>query len=223
MAWTSISPIGSLSVKANRTTMNGNTTYIETTMGNTVAGTVTAGTKDHFWNVSSNLDGHHRFVRSPKFEAPAGTAANPVVGTGMNGVQYIRLVNSDVGRVECFYRNADAAVGNYPGIYQTSPSFQAGTAAVTSSYSSLGDAIPKNVYGEIFMFVDDNVAGSLRVQTGIFKSSSGTIQTAAVKLRSFNGDDIENLQFDSTGLQLQVKSVDGPSTNWKFRITYRAI
>ncbi len=223
MAWTSISPVGSISVKANRSTMAGNTTYIETTMGNTAAGTVSASTKDHFWNVSSNLDGHHRFVRSPKFESPAGTQNDPDVGTGMDGVQYIRRVNSDVGRIECFYRNSQ-------GIYQTSPSFLTGSVSMPTSQSTYTTvvAVPKNVYGDIFMYT--TALGNKSVAKGFFRSNGSTVEAWALEYipEGQNGGDTA-LKFangsDAVGLNILGRRFSGVSgtQTYNYRITYRAL
>ena len=89
MPWNSTWPVGSISVKANRVVGQQNTTYIETTMGNSIVGTNTTATRDHFWNVGTNEDGRHRFIQSPKFTV-GGNPADPVLGTGMDGVRYIK-------------------------------------------------------------------------------------------------------------------------------------
>lgn len=109
MPWNSTSPIGSISVKANRTTMNQNTTYTETTMGNSAIGTNTVTTRDHFWNVGANEDGRHRFIQSPAFTV-GGLPTDPVVGIGMDGVSFIKLLTAIQSTaqqdVQPFYRNA---------------------------------------------------------------------------------------------------------------------
>ena len=108
MPWNSLSPIGSISVRANRTTMNQNTTYIETTMGNSIVGSNLVTTRDHFWNVGANEDGRHRFIQSPGFTVGAAPA-DPVIGTGMDAVSYVKLLSSVVSTaqqdVQPFYRN----------------------------------------------------------------------------------------------------------------------
>jgi len=221
MAWTSVSPVGSQSVKANRPAMAANTVYIETTMGNVAAGTNTASTPDHFWNISSALDGHHRHIRSPKFEKPAGTAADPAIGTGMDGVQYIKLVNSDVARVECFYRNSQ-------GIYQTSPSYITGTFSSSSAYTNVGaTAIPINCYGEIFCIAD----GGTRkyVQKGYFFSDTTKTYTFASREKVQGTSEGYFLEFangsDSTNLFIRAKR-GGVTSNadgtWTYFITFRS-
>src|SRR5690349_2957761 len=112
MPWNSNAPLGSVSVKANRTKLQENTTYIETTMGNTAVGINNSSVRDHFWNVGADEDGRHRFMQSPAF-TEGGVDSDPVIGTGMDAVEYVKVTN---GRAERFHRNAE-------GIYQHVPSF----------------------------------------------------------------------------------------------------
>lgn len=111
MTWNAVSPNGALSVKANELPMQQNTTYIETKMGNSIVGTNTASTRDHFWNVGSNEDGRHRFIQSPAFTVGA-LPTNPVLGTGMDSVFYSKLKvvaeSSSQQDVQPFFRNASA-------------------------------------------------------------------------------------------------------------------
>ena len=91
--------------------MNQNTTYIETTMGNSAVGTNGVTTRDHFWNVGSNEDGRHRFIQSPAFTV-GGLPADPVLGTGMDSVAFSKLltVTESVAQqdIQPFFRNASA-------------------------------------------------------------------------------------------------------------------
>ena len=109
MPWNSTSPLGSVSVKANKAPMQQNTTYIETTMGNSVVGTNAVTTRDHFWNVGTNEDGRHRFIQSPAFTV-GGLPTDPVVGTGMDAVTYSKTKTSTESTaqqdVQLFFRNA---------------------------------------------------------------------------------------------------------------------
>ena len=111
MPWNTVAPLGTVSVKANRTILQQNTTYIETTMGNSVVGTNAVTTRDHFWNVGSDEDGRHRFIQSPAFTV-GGLPVDPVVGTGMDSVAYskLKLAAEAVAQqdVQPFYRNASA-------------------------------------------------------------------------------------------------------------------
>jgi len=113
MPWNSTAPVGSISVKANRTILQQNTTYIETTMGTSIVGTNTVTTRDHFWNVGSDEDGRHRFMQSPAFTV-GGLPVDPVVGTGMDSVMYskLKLAAEAVAQqdVQPFFRNASAVM-----------------------------------------------------------------------------------------------------------------
>lgn len=210
MSWNAASPDGAISVRANRTQMNNNNTYIQTTMGNSVVGTNTVNTRDHFWNVGSNEDGRHRFIQSPKFTV-GGLAADPVLGTGMNSVLYAKETSS---RVEWFHRNAE-------GIYQFIPSLLSGTKNVTDTPSILA-TVPTNVYGEIFMF-RASTDGSETVQTGVFKSTASGLAVVAVRYTNSSSDQTTNLKFSRSGLDIFVSTDDADSgNNWEYRITYRA-
>ena len=219
MPWNSTSPIGGVSVKANRPTQQQNTTYIEVTMGNSIVGTNTNTTRDHFWNVGANEDGRHRFIQSPAFTVLT-VAADPVIGTGMDGVKYIKTVK---GRVEGFYRNA-------AGIYQYIPSFLQGTVVVGATYTTIV-SVPTNVYGEIFMFT--NAAGEKSTQSGFFKSN-GTICDSTSYAQSSNSGSSStpnprfNLVFatgaNASGLDIRAQTgVAAAGLTWNYRIIYREI
>jgi hypothetical protein len=53
MPWNPIWPNGAVSVKQNTVPGQQNTAYIETTLNN-----------DHYWNISADEDGHHKFVQT---------------------------------------------------------------------------------------------------------------------------------------------------------------
>ncbi len=225
MPWNSNSPVGSTSVKNNRTTMNQNTTYIETTMGNSVVGTNTTSTRDHFWNVGSNEDGRHRFIQSPGFTV-GGNAADPVIGTGMSGVIYLRTVSTNEPRKEIFYRE-----GLSSQVYQVSPTFLTNTLAnVTSSFKTIV-AVPGNVYGEIFMYTTD-ASQQLKyaTQTGFFRSNATVVNAWSYTNVTGSGDANTSyaLEFgngsNSSGMNIQVRKHDADSGyNWIWKITYRAV
>lgn len=113
MPWNSTAPLGSVSVKANRTILQQNTTYTEITMGLSIVGTNTVTTRDHFWNVGTNEDGRHRFIQSPAFTV-ASLPVDPVLGTGMDSVTYskLKLVAESTSQqdVQPFFRNASAVM-----------------------------------------------------------------------------------------------------------------
>lgn len=214
MPWNSVSPDGTISVKANRTPMNQNTTYIETTMGNSVVGTNTAATRDHFWNVGSNEDGRHRFIQSPAFTVGA-VPTDPVIGTGMNGVLYLKTTSS---RVEGFYRNVQ-------GIYQYIPSFLSGTVVVGAGFGTVV-AVPASVYGEIFMYT--TALGKFSVVTGFFRSDGATVESWSILNHASGvGGTSFALTFgngtDASGLNIRAKVNDATAgLTWNYRITYRA-
>lgn len=214
MPWNSTSPSASLSVKANRTTMQQNTTYIETTMGNDVVGTNAVTTRDHFWDVGLDEDGRHRFIQSPAFTV-GGLADDPVIGTGMDAVEYVKVTN---GRAERFHRNAE-------GIYQHVPSFLSGTVVVNGSYGNVV-AVPASVYGEIVMW--RTTLGRFTAQNGFFRSDGATVEAWANYLGPEGNSESLALKFgngsDASGLNIRARSEDASSGNtWNYRITYRAI
>lgn len=221
MPWNSVSPLGTISVKSNRTPMNQNTTYIETTMGNSVVGTNTATTRDHFWNVGSNEDGRHRFMQSPKFTVGA-VAADPVLGTGMDGVLYLKQPSATATNIEGFYRNSQ-------GIYQYIPAFLSGTHVVTSSYTTIV-TIPANVYGEIVMYTttdDGSTSGAIGHFSSIFAAGTKTYAWSLTQTTNSSATS-QPLKFgngsSASGLDLVVRTSDASNgLTWNYRITYRAI
>lgn len=229
MVWNSVWPIGTVSVRANRTTGAQNTAYIEDTMGNTVAGAFpqSAGTRDHFWKVSSDFDGRHRFIQSPKFESPAGTATDPVLGTQMDGVTYLRKVSVTDTTIQGFYQNAQ-------GIYQHIPTFLQGTVAITSSSTTTYTniiTVPANVYGQIAMYQVNGlgvaVLGKYSGVTAHFRSDATTVEAWGITQSDQDTSSNVPLKFGNgskaNGLMLMARRSDAGSATWLYRITYRAI
>lgn len=214
MPWHSTFPVGNTSVRANRTVGQDNTSYIESTMGNSIVGSNTTSTRDHFWAVGSDEDGRHRFIQSPAFTV-GSAPADAVIGTGMDTVRYAKTTN---GRVEWFSRNAE-------GIYQDVPSFLTGTHVVTGGYTTIA-AVPANVYGEIFMF--RTAAGNHTGQAGFFRSNGSVVECWAYAMFP-EGESIRGiLKFgngaDASALNLRVRTENASAGNsWEYRITYRAI
>lgn len=216
MTWTATFPNGTLSVKANRIIGQGNTTYTQVTMGNTVANTTNQpNIRDHFWNVSANNDGRHRFINSPAFTI-GGIPTVPEIGTGMDGVLYLKTTTD---RAEWFHRNQQ-------GNYQVTPSVEYGTVAISNSFINIGSALPANVYGKIFLYNDTNKL----VQTGSFYTNA-TLAYCFSNRQSFkntsNSYAIElSNSTDSVSLFIRGQrgnlgsSADG---TYNFIITYRAI
>lgn len=215
MPWNSTWPVGSISVKANRTVGQQNTTYIETTMGNSIVGTNTNTTRDHFWNVGSNEDGRHRFINSPAFTV-GGNPADPIVGTGMDAVLYLKTTNA---QPQWFNRTADGV------IYQATPNFLEGSVVIGSSQTTIV-AVPANVYGEIVLW--RTTQGKNTAQNGFFRSDGAQVEgwsnylgpegsSASLNLKLGNGS-------DASGLNLRARTADASSGNsWQYRVTYRAI
>lgn len=109
MTWHSTAPVGSQSVKANKTIIQDNFTYTENKMGKEAVGTNTVTTRDHFWAVDPSIDGRHRFIQSPGFTV-GGLPANPEIGTSMDAVSFMKQLTSTQSvaqqDVQPFYRNA---------------------------------------------------------------------------------------------------------------------
>jgi|SRR6185369_8742257 len=212
MPWNSTWPIGSSSVKNNRTAGQQNTTYIETTMGNSVVGTNTNTTRDHFWAVGSNEDGRHRFVQSPAFTV-GGNPTDPVIGTGMDGVRYLKTT---LGRVQGFYRNAQ-------GIYQYIPAFLSGSVAIpTNSYTTIV-AVPANCYGQVAMYT--TALGRYSGITAHFRSNGSIVETWGLIQSDDSSSGNTPLKFASgsnaTDLNIKARRSDASSATWNYRITYR--
>jgi type VI protein secretion system component Hcp len=218
MAWTPVAPVGTISVRANRTILGDNTTYIQTTMGNDIVGTNTNTTRDHFWNVGSNEDGRHRFINSLAFTV-GGSQADPVLGAGMDCILYPRRVSTDDQQAQYFYFNSTNA-----SIYQVTPSIRTGTLVVTGSFASISTPIPPNVYGEILLF-RETASGDQTFQAGTFHSTATTVSVAANRMTDSSGSEYTTLRFRGTLLQLETRiNSSTPSGNtWQYRITFRGI
>lgn len=217
MTWSSTAPLGSVSVKQNRSILGNNTTYIETTMGNDPVGTSTGTTKDHFWNVDASLDGHHRFIRSPAFTV-GGNPANPGVGTSMDGVFYLKTI---LGRAEWFHRNVD-------NIFQVTPSFISGVVALADDTNFVTlTSVPASCYGEIFIWRN----GTTRMQQATFISSGSVVEAYSFRQKQVGESDQYYVEFlnGSGAVDLNIKARLGdsgsssPAGNYLYRITYRAV
>lgn len=216
MPWNSTSPLGTISVKANRPLMQQNTTYIEDTMGISAVGSNGVSVRDHFWDVGANEDGRHRFIQSPGFTV-GGLPDNPIQGTGMDGIYYLKLTN---GQFQWFRKNVTD-------IYQATPNTLTGTHVVTNSFTTI-IALPANVYGEITMFVT-NTNNENSGQTGFFKTSATICEawSHGLKIKTQSSGNV-NLEFgngsNASGLNLRVTTDKAPNgLTWEYRITYRSI
>jgi hypothetical protein len=222
MAWNSTWPLGTVSVKANKTPGQQNTTYIETTMGNSVVGTNTVDTRDHFWDVGADLDGRHRFIQSPAFTV-GGLPEDPVLGTGMDGVRYIKSDGLTPSKVVGFYRNAD-------NIYQYIPGLLTGTKLLNSSSTFVDiQSVPDNSYGEIFMWPTTQPDDKYSVQVGFFKAEGGTCQAWSINYQvEGTGTPKNAIKFgngsDASGLNIRGRIADGDTgLTWNYKVTYRVL
>lgn len=229
MAWNTIAPLGSVSVRANRQRLQDNTTYIETTMGNSIVGVNTTTTRDHFWNVGANEDGRHRFIQSPRYTSTAASPNDvyPILGTGMDIVLFPLAT---AGGVELFRKNTGANADNANAIFQVTPHFMIGTFTIisksTSDYITIA-TLPPNVWGEIFMFFDGDFS---RSASGWFSTTDTQCRgfTTRVKSTSTQQDEYAiQLRNDTTGtLDLQGTGGDYSGSQltgtWHYRIIYRA-
>lgn len=218
MPWNSISPNGLVSVKANQSIGQQNTTYIETTMGMVGAGTINNDTlRDHFWNVGANEDGRHRFINSPGFRV-GGLPTDPVIGSGMDGVLYLKSI---LGRIEGFYRNAQ-------GIYQYIPSYKTGTVTINGKENSDWKtliSVPAQSYGEIFMY---QTLDKPYCCSAIFSTDANTVRTFSHRIKIFEKSASYPIEFrnDLSGsLDIQARLGDAGNTyngDWVYFITYRS-
>lgn len=232
MPWNSTWPVGSTSVKNNKLPGTENTTYIETTMGNSIVGTNTVTTRDHFWNVGANEDGRHRFMQSPGFTV-GGNPEDPVLGTGMDGVLYLKSDGLSPARVVGFYRNSSK-------IYQYIPVCKTGSVTL-APFSSIVPpvmvnmvSVPDNCYGEIFMY---NTNGSpttntysFNAQTGFFFARDGVVQAWSLKyMVEGSSSSVAALKFangsDASGLNIRVQpeDINNSHLSWNYIVTYRAL
>lgn len=217
MVWHSEFPLGTVSVKQNKTIGLDNTQYIEITMGNSVVGTNTASTRDHFWNVGSNQDGRHRFMQSEGFTV-GSVPADPVLGTGMDTVIYAKETN---GQVQWFNRNIN-------GIYQFIPTVLTGSVVIpsTTAYTALV-AVPANVYGSIFAYTA--ALSSISTQIGFFRSDNTHVEAWSSLFRiDTTTDPSFAIKFangaSSSGLDIRaVRSTAIASQSWNYIVKYRAL
>jgi len=204
MVWNSLWPDGTKSVKQNTTPGQQNTAYTETTMNN-----------DHFWNIGADEDGHHRAVNMMNYaDTATGAPADAPIATGFDGVYYIKQVN---GRNAGFYRNSD-------GIFQAVPGFISGSANITGSYQNIV-ALPDGCYGNVWFFKNDS---SNAMAFGSFKCAGSIYQAYCLHIYPGNTATLQfPMRFGSadqvSGLNLRVRTSDGPTGVYQYRIQFWAI
>jgi len=107
MAWNSTSPDGTKSVKANVIIQQQNTTYTQNILGDILSNTEPAPgspTRDHFWNIGNNEDGHHRQVQMMNYaDTYTGAPADPTLSPDMTAAIYAKLFGAES---QPMYRNA---------------------------------------------------------------------------------------------------------------------
>ena len=224
MSWHSTAPIGGISVKANRTILQDNMTYIQTTMGNSIVGTNNSTVRDHFWDVGADEDGRHRFIQSVGYtsDAVAPNDTDPILGSGMQTVLYPKETKDEV---QWFHKNVD----NNSNLYQVTPNQLLGTKVVPAGYVTLA-AVPAFVWGEIFMYTSIGTASESRYRTvrGFFRSDSTRVNSFAYVYSAQDDDTATGLKFgngaDSALLDIQVRAEDATAgLNWNYIIWYRAL
>jgi len=204
MPWNSLWPDGAKSVKANTAPGQQNTGYTETNMN-----------KDHFWNIGTDEDGHHRAVNMMNYaDTATGAPADAPIATGFDGVFYVKQVN---GRNAGFYRNSN-------GIFQAVAGFISGSANITSSYQNIV-AVPDGCYGNIWMFKNDS---SNAMGFGSFKAAGGVCQAYCVQTLPGNTSTPQlPFRFGSadqvSGLNFRARVSDAPSGVYEYRIQFWAI
>ena len=205
MVWNSTWPDGSKSVKQNTIPGQQNTTYTETTLNN-----------DHFWNIGTDEDGHHRAINMLNYaDTASGAPADAPIATGMDGVFYLKTTS---GRVQGFYQNA-------AGIYQYIPAFLSGTAALTSSYTTVIN-VPDNTYGQIWIWRQGNNSD---VSFGSFIAQSSVCQafSAAIDLNG-SSTPVFNVHYGNgtaaSGLNVRAKVTGNASAGtYNYRIIYWSV
>jgi hypothetical protein len=194
MVWHTTAPDGTKSVKENKSILQDNTDYIKTTMN-----------IDHFWDIDSNHDGHHKEVQL------LNQASNPTLLGSMNGVIFTKLLTSGV--TEAFFKNSNgrtyqftttAADGHSPNLNIT-------------TYSEIL-TVPANSYGEIFIWKN----GTKNMQFGTFMSDGSIVEGFS---SLFNTTGISrftilanNTNSPGTCVDLKLKGVVNVAGSYDYRI-----
>lgn len=202
MVWSSVSPDGSKSVKQNTSPMAANTVYTETNLN-----------KDHFWNIGTDEDGHHKAINMENYADTAiGAPADAPIATGMDGVVYLKTV---AGTVQGFYRNA-------AGIYQFIPAFLTGSVALNTAGFTNIVAVPDNTYGHIWVWRQGN---NKNVSFGAYIAQSGACQALSAATQ-FNGDAAFTMAVvygndtNASGLNVRGKLSNASNGTYEYRIMY---
>lgn len=147
MPWNSTFPLGSVSVRANRTIGQQNTTYLETILKN-----------DHYFNEDVSKDGYHKKASMPNY------GSTPGVPAGTDGVYYVFTNGSE--KESRFTNDGNASFHLNIWTQQLR-----GTFTLTDTSTNINIAtIPSNAVGQIIMFRRN--ASPFVVQTGQFASDN---------------------------------------------------
>ena len=100
MAWNNPVINGTNSVASNKTPLNENSDYIETTMQ-----------QDHYWDENANLDGRHKQVNM------VDASPDPTIGTDCDGTIFLKEIDKDgAGLTESVAVHKNSGSVNYLGI-----------------------------------------------------------------------------------------------------------
>jgi len=156
MPWNPTFPDGNLSVKANETPGQQNTSYIETTQNT-----------NHFWNISADEDGKHKMVQYPTpFEKNKSPATN--LGSALEWVEYTAKIDA-TPTVELFWKRP-AQAADTGGIQMT---VNIAPTAATNGYTFLPGGIILQ-WGEVLnpgsgpTFVDFVASGNVEFPNALW-------------------------------------------------------
>lgn len=197
MTWNPDTPLGTISVKDNRSRFVNNNTYTESKMN-----------VDHYWNIGGDEDGHHKFVQCPKTET-GGTPSDPTVATGMDGAIYLKqktaVESPDFQGVLPYFKDSQVT----PGIMEilgirACCVFSVSAGIVTQEYShnvtvvrnSIGDftaTFTVSLPSANYIFLGGaHLPTSLNSMRAIVPSGASSKTTALVKMQTLRDNINEN-------------------------------
>ena len=182
MPWNNPVIDGDDSVAANKTPLNQNSAYTETTMQ-----------KDHFWDdATSSNDGRHNVVQMPN------QSSDPSLGTGMKGAVYCKEVSEVKGggvNDELFFKNA-TNVFQISGVQRA----QYYNASLGTTAETIVASLPNNTNGILMSNVNTNVGWRFDY---FFVDSSGNLRINILSTVS------SQLQPSASGTDLQIAMASG--------------
>lgn len=228
MTWTPDIPFGDRSVRANRFFIRNNFNYTRNTIGPDGVGANNNSTKDHFFAMgSTDLEGHHRFIKSPRFTSNAAfpNDKNPTLGPSIDSVLFPRVVSNEVARVEWFSKNSTS------GVYQFIPCYNAGITNIPDlNYVSIF-TVPPKTYGDIIIWHLDGDGNSDFQQQGYYvagdtiANSFSLQQNLSISPASGANPYVLANGTQATNLNILVKRLNSgvPVGDIRWRITFRAM